>query len=67
MHAKCIWQHVARGGLDNGFFSDCLVDWLSKNMIGTDSWWTQLFPITLDLLWKARNAHVFRLAPIHSN
>nr|KYP76197.1 Putative ribonuclease H protein At1g65750 [Cajanus cajan] len=36
-------------------------------MIRTDSWWTQLFAITLDSLWKAQNAHVFRLAPIHTN
>nr|KYP52539.1 Putative ribonuclease H protein At1g65750 family [Cajanus cajan] len=67
MHAKCVWQHVAKDGLDNEFFSNFLVDWLSKTMIGTDSWWTQLFAITLDSLWKARNTYVFKLTPIHSN
>nr|KYP65942.1 Putative ribonuclease H protein At1g65750 family [Cajanus cajan] len=56
---KNVWSHLANGGIPPNFINSNLGTWIVSNLTRRNENWRLIFAVTIDELWKARNALIF--------
>nr|KYP67585.1 Putative ribonuclease H protein At1g65750 family [Cajanus cajan] len=56
---KNVWSHLVNGGIPPNFINSNLGTWIVSNLTCRNENWRLIFAVTIDKLWKARNALIF--------